>query len=180
MELYDAREREVISRRLDAEDEARRLAEGTSIRPEQAATVLEPANSAPLAHSVRIAEVARRQGVALADLFCAVGVGAELPLDVVVSTELELKYAGYFERERVQADKMRRLGTVTLDPSLPYGDMRSLSFEARQKLTAMRPLTLAQAAGLSGVSPTDLQNLLLEIEKRRRSDAAVSPAVDAR
>jgi tRNA uridine 5-carboxymethylaminomethyl modification enzyme len=75
---------------------------------------------------------------------------------------------------------MRRLGTISLDPALPYGDMRSLSLEARQKLSAMRPLTLAQAAGLSGVSPTDLQNLLIEIEKRRRSDAAVSPAGDAR
>ncbi|MEO6527129.1 MAG: tRNA uridine-5-carboxymethylaminomethyl(34) synthesis enzyme MnmG [Gemmatimonadaceae bacterium] len=180
MDLYDARERDVIARRLDAEDEARRLAEGTSIRPEQAACVLEPASSAPLAHSVRIAEVARRQDVALVDLFRAVGVGGDLPLDAVVSTELELKYAGYFERERLQADKMRRLGTFTLDPALPYGDMRSLSLEARQKLTAMRPHTLAQAAGLSGVSPTDLQNLFIEIEKRRRSAAGVVQSGDAR
>jgi tRNA uridine 5-carboxymethylaminomethyl modification enzyme len=180
MDLYDAREREVIGRRLDAEDEARRLADSTSIRPEQAASVLEPVHSAPLAHSVRIAEVARRQDVALVDLFRAVGVGADLPLDAVVSTELELKYAGYFERERVQADRMRRMGTVALDPSLPYGDMRSLSLEARQKLTTIRPHTLAQAAGLSGVSPTDLQNLLIEIEKRRRSEPAASRASDTR
>jgi tRNA uridine 5-carboxymethylaminomethyl modification enzyme len=180
MELYDERERETIARRLDAEDEARRLAESTSIRPEQAASVLEPVHSTPLAHSVRIAEVARRQDVALVDLFRAVGIGDELPLDAVVSTELELKYAGYFERERVQADRLRRMGTVVLDPSLPYGDMRSLSLEARQKLASMRPRTLAQAAGLSGVSPTDLQNLLIEIEKRRRAEPTASRAGDPR
>ena len=180
MDLYDDGERAIIAQRLEAEDEARRLAERTSIRPEQAAAVLEPVNSAPLVHSVRIAEVARRQDVALSDLFRAVGVGIDLPLDAVVSTELELKYAGYFERERVQADKMRRMGTVVLDASLPYDEMRSLSLEARQKLAAVRPHTLAQAAGISGVSPTDLQNLLIEIEKRRRASSAVSATGDAR
>ena len=178
--LYDAAEQEAIARRLGAEDEARRLAASTSIRPEQAQLALTAAHSAPLAHSVRIAEVARRQDIALADLFRAVGVGADLPLDAVVSTELELKYAGYFERERVQADKLRRMGTLTLDSSLPYADMRSLSFEARQKLAAVRPHSLAQAAGISGVSPTDLQNLVIEIEKRRRTGGTMTHAGDAR
>ncbi|MEO8560466.1 MAG: tRNA uridine-5-carboxymethylaminomethyl(34) synthesis enzyme MnmG [bacterium] len=180
LDLFSATEQAVIARRLAAEDEARQLAETTSIRPEQAIPVLVAANSAPLAHSVRIAEVARRQDVALADLFHAVGVGGDLPLDAVVSTELELKYAGYFERERVQADKMRRMGGLTLDPSLPYADMRSLSFEARQKLSAVRPHSLAQAAGISGVSPTDLQNLVIEIGKLRRAGDAESHGADAR
>jgi tRNA uridine 5-carboxymethylaminomethyl modification enzyme len=166
--IYDESEREVVANRLAAEGEARRLAESTSIRPEEAAEVLAAANSTPLAHSVRIAEVARRQDVALVDLFRAVGIGAELSSDAVVSAELELKYAGYFERERAQADKLRRMGAFSLDPALPYGEMRSLSVEARQKLAALRPMTLAQAASVPGVSPTDLQNLVIEIEKRRR------------
>ena len=179
-ELYDERERAVIDRRLAAEDDARRLAESTSIRPEQAAGVLAGARSAPLAHAVRIADVARRQDVSLLDLFRAVAVGAELPRDAVVSTELELKYAGYFERERTQAEKLRRMGAFVLDESLPYGEMRSLSFEARQKLAALRPRTLAHAASVPGVSPTDLQNLVIEIEKRRRTDAASPRTIDAR
>ena len=178
--IYDGAERVVIDRRLAAEDEARRLAENTSIRPEQALDVLTAARSAPLAHSVRIAEVARRQDVSLLELFRAVRVGDELPRDVVVSTELELKYAGYFERERMQADKLRRMGTFALEESLPYDEMRSLSYEARQKLAALRPRTLAHAASVPGVSPTDLQNLVIEIEKRRRRDAASAPAADPR
>jgi tRNA uridine 5-carboxymethylaminomethyl modification enzyme len=172
--IYDEGEREIVASRLAAEVEAKRLAESTSIRPEVAAEVLAAANSAPLAHSVRIAEVARRQDVALRDLFRVVGVGEELSADAVVSAELELKYAGYFERERAQADKLRRMGTFVLDPALPYGEMRSLSVEARQKLAAVRPMTLAQAASVPGVSPTDLQNLVIEIEKRRR-DMVTAP-----
>ena len=180
MGIYDDVERAAIDRRLAAEDEARRLAESTSIRPEQAHAVLSAARSTPLAHSVRIAEVARRQNVALLDLFRATGVGDELPSDAVVSTELELKYAGYFERERAQADKLRRMGAFVLEESLPYDDMRSLSYEARQKLGALRPRTLAHAASVPGVSPTDLQNLVIEIEKRRRHDPASARAIEPR
>jgi tRNA uridine 5-carboxymethylaminomethyl modification enzyme len=166
--LYSEREAALIHRRFDAEARARSLAEQTSIRPEQAAATLEAAGGSPLAHSVRIADVAKRQGVSLADLFAAAGVDEEIDSEALVTAELEIKYAGYFERERTQAEKLRRLGTFALDDDLPYAEMRSLSFEARQKLAALRPLTLAQAARVPGVSPTDLQNLVIEIEKRRR------------
>ena len=178
--IYDDAERAVIARRLDAEDEARRLAECTSIRPDQADAVLSPVQSRPLVQSVRIADVARRQDVSLHELFRAVGVGSALPRDAIVSTELELKYAGYFERERTQADKLRRMGAFMLEDSLPYTEMRSLSFEARQKLGALRPRTLAHAASVPGVSPTDLQNLVIEIEKRRRRDPASAPGAEPR
>jgi tRNA uridine 5-carboxymethylaminomethyl modification enzyme len=90
-----------------------------------------------------------------------------------VTAELELKYAGYFERERLQADKMRRLADFPLAETLPYDEMLSLSFEARQKLKARRPRTLAQASSMPGVSRTDLQNLVIEIEKRRRAGASL-------
>ena len=168
LDMYDERERAVVDARLAAEDEARLIAEATSITPAQAAPLLARASSRPLEHAVRVAEVARRQGVALLDLFRAVGVAGGIPRDAVVSTELELKYAGYFERERTQADRLRRMGAFPLDEQLPYASMQSLSFEARQKLTLLKPSTLAQAASVPGVSPTDLQNLVIEIEKRRR------------
>jgi tRNA uridine 5-carboxymethylaminomethyl modification enzyme len=166
--LYSEREVALIRRRFDAEEHARELAGWTTIRPEQAAPILKAAGGSPLPHAVRVAEVAKRQGVSLGDLFTAVGVGEEIDREALVTAELEIKYAGYFERERTQAEKMRRLGTFALDDDLPYAEMRSLSFEARQKLAALRPLSLAQAARIPGVSPTDLQNLVIEIEKRRR------------
>src|SRR3954464_1386714 len=151
MELYDAREREVIARRLDAEVEARRLAESTSIRPDQAAPILSAAGSAELSHPTRIADVAKRQDVSLASLFQAVGVAESLDNEAVVTADLEIKYAGYFERERAQAERMRRMGDFVLGPDIDYTEMRSLSFEARQKLAGLRPLSLAQASRIPGV-----------------------------
>ena len=163
--VFSEGEREVVAQRMADEDSARALAESTSITPAQAAAVLEPAGSAPLAHAVRIAEVARRQDVTLVALFAAAGVGGQLAPDAVTTAELELKYAGYFERERVAAEKLRRMGAFVLPADARYEEMRSLSMEARQKLGALRPSTLAQASRVPGVSPTDLQNLVIEVGK---------------
>lgn len=171
--IYSEFEEASIKRRLDHEDSALQLAETTSIRPEEAAGVLSAADSATLPHSVRIIEVARRPEVSLQTLFNAVGLGAELDGEALVTADLEIKYAGYFERERVQADRMRRMGDFSLDPALDYGEMQSLSFEARQKLSNLKPHSLAQASRIPGVSPSDLQNLVIEIERRRRVAATL-------
>ena len=167
--MLDEREQRIVERRYAMEAEAHALAEATSVRQEQIATLLTEAGSAPLPHAVRIAELAKRQNVSLAALFEATGVGTSLEREALITAELEFKYAGYFERERVQAEKMKRMGDFPLPPALPYAELRSLSTEARQKLEALRPRTLAQASRVPGVSPNDLQNLVLEIERRRRA-----------
>jgi tRNA uridine 5-carboxymethylaminomethyl modification enzyme len=172
--MYDAAERSACDRRLADEERAQRLAESTSVRPESVAHILARAGSEPLPHAIRIAEVAKRHGVTLAELFEAAEVGAELSRDAIITTELELKYAGYFQRERERAEKVRRLGDVRLPDDLAYAKMRSLSIEARQKLSAQQPRTLAQAARIPGVSPSDVQNLVVELERRRR---AAEPSV---
>lgn len=172
LELYDADERRAVGERLGAEDRARELAARTSIAPANALPLLEAAGSAPLAHAQPIAEVARRQGVALPELFAAAGAGAGLPPEALVTVELELKYEGYLARERVQVERLRRLGSMTLPPELAYEELRSISLEARQKLAALRPATLAQASRIPGVSPSDMQNLAMELERRRRAVAA--------
>jgi tRNA uridine 5-carboxymethylaminomethyl modification enzyme len=166
--IYSEAELLMIERRLADEDEALRLAERTSITPERADDLLAAAESARIPHAVRITELARRQEIHLADLFAAAGIGNDLQPDAVVTADLEIKYAGYFERERVQADRMKRLGDFPLDDALPYDEMQSLSYEARQKLSSIKPGSLAQASRISGVSPSDLQNLVLEVERRRR------------
>ncbi|MBC7789056.1 MAG: tRNA uridine-5-carboxymethylaminomethyl(34) synthesis enzyme MnmG, partial [Anaerolineae bacterium] len=166
--IYSKREQETIKTRLHHEDTALRLAETTSIRPEEAESILSGARSAQLPHSVRIVEVARRQDVSLRKLLEAAGVGAEIDDEALVTADLEIKYAGYFERERAQAERMRRMGDFSLDAGIEYGEMRSLSSEARQKLSNLRPSSLAQASRIPGVSPSDLQNLVIEIERRRR------------
>jgi tRNA uridine 5-carboxymethylaminomethyl modification enzyme len=166
--IYSESEKSVLQTRLAHEDAALRLAQTTSIQPHEAAPILIDAGSAPLPHAVRIAEVAKRQDVSLEKLLRAVGVLVDLSDEALVTADLEIKYAGYFERERAQADRMRRMGDFSLDSELDYHDMRSLSFEARQKLGTLRPRSLAQASRIPGVSPSDLQNLVIEVERRRR------------
>ena len=165
--MLDSREQRIVERRFAMEAEAHALAESTSVRPEQIATLLSDVGSTPLPHAMRIAEIAKRQNVSLAVLFEMTGVGMSIEPGALITAELELKYAGYFERERVQAEKMKRMGEFPLPAALPYAELRSLSTEARQKLGALRPRTLALASRVPGVSPNDLQNLVLEIERRR-------------
>ena len=169
--IYSETEQNIIARRLQQEDSALELANTTSVSPEQAAAVLRNAGSAELTQSVKIVEVARRQEIPLHDLFQAAGVGTELDDAALVTADLEIKYAGYFERERAQADRMKRMGDFILDSGIEYGEMQSLSLEARQKLGALKPYSLAQASRVPGVSPNDLQNLVIEVERRRRRPA---------
>jgi tRNA uridine 5-carboxymethylaminomethyl modification enzyme len=171
--IYSELEDAIINRRLKHEDTALRLAESTSIGPDKAAPILAAAGSAPIAHAVKVVDLARRHDIQLSELLKATDTGDNLDAEALITADLEIKYAGYFERERVQADRMRRMGDFVLDSDLDYADMRSLSFEARQKLGNVRPNSLAQASRIPGVSPSDLQNLVIEIERRRRLTATL-------
>ena len=171
--MFRVPEAELLVARLSAEDDALRMARNTSISPDQASAILAAAGSVDLPHAQRIAEVAKRQGVALGDLLRAAGAGDEWNREVLTAVELELKYAGYFDRERAQAQQLRRMADLALDDDLPYQTMKSLSIEARQKLAALRPVTLAQASRIPGLSPTDLQSLVIEAARHRRQKPAV-------
>ena len=109
----------------------------------------------------------RRHGVALGDLFRAAGIDSEFSPESLLSAELGMNYAGYFAREKTQADRMKSMGEFLIPSDLVYTGLSSLSYEARQKLTNVQPRTLAQASRIPGVSPSDVQNLVIEIEKRR-------------
>lgn len=167
--LYTDAERRDIDARLDAEARASALAATTSVRPEQVRGLLERCGSTPIPHSVKIAELARRQELSLAALFAVTAVDDAPTGEALVTTELEIKYSGYFAREREAAERLRRMGDFALAVELPYAEMRSLSTEARQKLGHRRPTSLALAARIPGVSPADLQNLVLEVERWRRA-----------
>jgi len=174
--LYSESEQSTIERRLEEEDLVRTFAEETSVSPSEAEPLLTAAGSSQLPHSVKLIDLARRHGVALAELLAVAGMDPVASKDAVLTIELEIKYAGYFERERSQAERLRQMGNFKLSADLDYGEMRSLSFEARQKLSSVHPLTLAQAAHIPGVSPSDLQNLVIEVERSRRTRLTPEPS----
>jgi tRNA uridine 5-carboxymethylaminomethyl modification enzyme len=172
--LYNDREKSVIDHRLQSEDDLRSFVDSTNVSPEQAEPFLLAASSSSLTQPVRMADLVRRPGINLSDLLGAVDRGRLVAREVVLTTEMEIKYAGYFDRERIQANRLRQMSDFVLDADLRYEDMESLSFEARQKLSAVRPRTLGQASSIPGVSPSDLQNLVIEVERRRARGFEVS------
>jgi len=152
--------------RLAEEERAMTLAESTTIKPTAANPVL--GSSAPLEQTERVATLARRPGVSLRDLLTAAG-ATDLPADeALAAAEIELKYDGYIARERAAAERLGELAAFALPADVPYPELLSLSTEARQKLAQIKPTSLAQAARIPGVSPSDLHNLVFEVSKRRR------------
>jgi tRNA uridine 5-carboxymethylaminomethyl modification enzyme len=81
--------------------------------------------------------------------------------EIIEQTEIHVKYAGYIEKEKNQANKLNRLENVSIPSKFDYTKVKSLSIEARQKLTKIRPTTISQASRISGVSPSDISVLLV-------------------
>ena len=171
--MYDEREEAIVRGRLHELHRIHELASATSIGTEQANAILSAAGTTSIAHPVKVVEIARRPGISLEQLLAHAGVAETFSPDSMLSADLEIKYAGYFDRERAQAERMRAMGGFSIPRDLPFAAMNSLSYEARQKLQSVQPQTLAQASRIPGVSPSDIQNLVIEIE-RRRSTAEVS------
>ena len=81
--------------------------------------------------------------------------------EILESAEIAIKYEGYIARERVMADKIKRLDKIKLDENFNYEKLNSISTEARQKLSKIKPGTIGQASRISGVSPSDISVLLI-------------------
>ena len=82
--------------------------------------------------------------------------------DVVEQAEIQIKYRGYIEREKYYAEKMHRLEEIAIPANFDYNAMHSLTIEARQKLSRIRPETIGQASRIPGVSPADINVLLIK------------------
>src|SRR6059036_1921498 len=165
--LLSAAEWRAATRRFEEEEELLRVARATSITPGAAAAVLADTGTS-LGEPERVASVARRPGVSLRALLEAAGVTVAADDAAVVSAAIDLKYDGYLAREREAATRLAELAAFALPADLPYVEFKSLATEARQKLDRIRPTSLAQAARIPGVSPSDLHNLVVETARWRR------------
>jgi tRNA uridine 5-carboxymethylaminomethyl modification enzyme len=165
--LLTAPELRRAERRLREEEDVLAMARETTITPSAAALPL-AATGTRLEEPERVAAVARRPGVSLRAVLEAAGVRVTVDEAAVTSAGIELKYEGYLAREREAAARLAELASFSLQSDLPYLDFRSLSTEARQKLERVRPASLAQAARIPGVSPSDLHNLVVETMRWRR------------
>ena len=122
----------------------------------------------PLTQGRKLYDIVLRSGVTLRGLIEAVPrlknfvEKEELSAEVLDQTEIQIKYRGYIERERFFADKLHRLENITIPEDFDFNAMQSLTIEARQKLTRIRPTTIGQASRIPGVSPADINVLLVK------------------
>ena len=163
--LLEEDERRRAEARLADEERYLNLAHATTISPDQANPVLTDSGSAPITSTQRLAELARRPGVPLGALLRAADEPADGPSDWA---DIELKYSGYLARERESASRLAQMDALAIPDSIEFSAIRTISFEAREKLERVRPASLGQASRIPGVSPSDLQNLVLAILRTRR------------
>ena len=164
----------VLEERLDQEDSLTAWFHDTKLAPKDVDPLLAEAGSGPLSGPVRAVELLRRPRVRAVDLLSAGSSDSDienpqegLRAGVLSAVEVELKYEGYVGRERERAARLEEQSKLLLDHDLPYLEFETLSYESREKLARIRPETFAQAARVPGVSPADLQNLLLEVRRTR-------------
>ena len=130
------------------------------LKPEIVNPYLDSVGSTPITDSKHLSELVSRPEVHLADLLDFVPRGT-FSNEVVESVEIALKYEGYIEREKQQADKINRLEYVKIPADFDFSSLNGLSMECRQKLNRYRPSTIADASRISGVSPADIAVLLV-------------------
>jgi len=160
-----------LEARLAMEDRVLVWFRETMVQPADAEEMLASASSTPIREPARAIDLLKRPRVSATDLLSLAGaaVPEELSGEIVGAVEVELKYSGYVARERARAGRLREQAGFALDDELPYRTFETISYEAREKLSVVRPGTLAQAGRIPGVSPADLQNLLLEVRRFRAS-----------
>ena len=174
--LSDA-QRRAMEARQELADRVGAWLRDTNATPAAANTLLEAVESSPLREPTRLSILIRRPNVRGEALLDAVGGAPEAERSVLLETlaaiEMEMKYDGYLVKERARSAALQRYADIPLPADLRWIELHSLSFEARQKLDRIRPATLAQAARVPGVSPSDLQNLVMELRKREERQGAV-------
>ncbi|PWH83908.1 tRNA uridine-5-carboxymethylaminomethyl(34) synthesis enzyme MnmG [Algibacter marinivivus] len=140
--------------------------ETQSVKPEEINPILEDKKSSPVKQSGKLFKVFARPNIEMEDVRKVESVEAyiqdnNLDREVIEQTEIQVKYAGYIAKEKNNADKLTRLEYVKIPENFDYSQIKSMSFEAREKLKKIQPTTVSQASRISGVSPNDISVLLV-------------------
>ena len=122
-------------------------------------------DSAPVTNSARLADLLRRPQVTYADIAPFDKERPELPLSVTEEVEIQIKYAGYLDRQKKQVEEFKKEESRLLPADIDYDSIAGLRLEARQKLSEIRPMSIGQAGRISGVSPADIAVLLIYLEQ---------------
>ncbi|WP_418508804.1 tRNA uridine-5-carboxymethylaminomethyl(34) synthesis enzyme MnmG [Corallibacter sp.] len=138
----------------------------TSVKPEEINPVLESKDSSLMKQSDKMFKIFARPNITIDDMRKVSSVETyiqdhNLDNEVIEQVEIQVKYSGYIEKEKNNADKLNRLENIKIPQNFDYSKLKSMSFEAREKLSKIQPVTISQASRISGVSPSDISVLLV-------------------
>ena len=142
--------------------------EKTSITPEEANSFLTEQNSSPIKQSDKMAKIYSRPNITRKEMCSVPKVASYIEeqgfsKSVQEQVEIQIKYAGYIEKEKLNADKLNRLEAVKIPSGFDYHALPSLSHEAKEKLSNIQPQTISQASRISGINPSDISVLLVKL-----------------
>ena len=140
--------------------------ENLSVKKEEVNPILESKNLSLVNQSVKLFKIAARPQLTFLDFKSIEKLATyltenDIDQEIIEQVEIHLKYSGYIEKERNNADKLNRLENVPIPSKFDYNKVKSLSFEAREKLSKIQPTSISQASRISGVSPSDISVLLV-------------------
>ncbi len=130
--------------------------------------VLKAKNLATVSQSMKLFKIASRPQLVFEDLLVITDLvtfitNHAIDEEVIEQVAIYLKYSGYIEKEKNNADKLNRLENVSIPMNFDYNRVQSISFEAREKLKTIQPVSISQASRISGVSPSDISVLLVHM-----------------
>jgi tRNA uridine 5-carboxymethylaminomethyl modification enzyme len=164
-------ERDRVQRLEEKEEACNKLIEFVNnrrISPEEINDFLLSKDTSALAQKTKAINVALRPQIGLKELLSVIGdedlntlLKSERSDEVIESAEIRIKYEGYIQREKIVADKIKRLEELKIPDDVQYHELLSISTEGRQKLQKIKPVNIGQASRISGVSPSDINILLM-------------------
>ena len=168
--VSEERYRRYLSLKEETEKEMERL-RSTYVTPSEADDFLLSVGSSPLQNRISLAELLKRPQVTYENMRAVDPDRPSLSYHSMLQAYVNIKYEGYISKQLAQIEKFRKLESQLLPEDIDYAHMDGIRLEARQKLNDFRPDSVGQASRISGVSPADINVLLIHLEKRRREQA---------
>lgn len=166
--LADNHRFELMKTKKEQIDKIMDFAKNYSVKPDAINSILEQMGTTPLRHGCKLMDLIIRPQITLenisehiTDFKTLLDTISDRKEEIIEAAEIQIKYSGYIERERLIAEKVSRLDNIKIKGKFNYNSLQSLSTEARQKLTKIDPVTIGQASRIPGVSPSDINVLLV-------------------
>ncbi|MBO4861620.1 MAG: tRNA uridine-5-carboxymethylaminomethyl(34) synthesis enzyme MnmG [Firmicutes bacterium] len=168
--VSDERWERFLADRKAMEEEVQRL-EISTVSPSEVNPLIESLGGTPVDNRISLSELLRRPEITYDALAAVDPERPQLSYHVRTKVEVGLKYRGYIEKQLAQIEKFKKLEGQTIPEDIDYMSMEGLRNEAREKLSDIRPVSVGQASRISGVSPADINVLLVQLERRRRKQS---------